>query len=245
MSAAAVAAGAMAVESQNIVGTQDFNGQGTFNLTVGTFVPVGTDGADMSITNFSGNASFGGGSDAVSLYTSQGFFVKALTYYEGDDELDAGWYEIDDFNDSDLPTLITDEAIPYGSGFVFNRRNASSAVNYHGEVADGSTLPAPGTFNFVGNTIPEQKTLAALSGNASFGGGSDAISLYTPTGFFIKSLTYYEGDNELDAGWYEIDDFNDSDLPTPLTNTTQLQAGEGFIFNRRNAAARVVVASPL
>ena len=61
---ALVAGMAMAqVQSANIVGYQDFTGLGSFNLTVATFLPIGTDGSTMTLGNIVGNSAFVPGTD--------------------------------------------------------------------------------------------------------------------------------------------------------------------------------------
>ena len=251
MSAAAVAAGAMAVESQNIVGTQDFNGTGGFTLAAPGFLPVGTDGSGMTLGDLMANADFVSGSDAISLYNG-GNFVKDVTFYPYDDPdgygIAGGWYEIDDFNDSDDPTLLNDTPVPFGTGFAFSRSTSTAAITFVGEVKDSATtLPSTGGFTLCGNASPVDMTLANFSGNADFVSGSDAISLYNG-GNFDKDVTFYPYDDPdgygIAGGWYEIDDFNDSDDPV-LLNSTSIPAGRGFAFSRSTATARIIVANPM
>ena len=131
MSAAAVAAGAMAVESQNIVGTQDFNGAGSFTLAAPSFLPVGTDGSSMTLGDLMANGSFVPGDDAIALFNG-GTFLKYVTFYPYNDPssfgISGGWYEIDDFNNSDEPVLLNSTSIPAGRGFAFTRANSAARV---------------------------------------------------------------------------------------------------------------------
>ena len=118
------------VTSANIVGYQKFGGQGTFNFTAATFLPVGTDGSSMTLANLKGGESFEAAVDSINLYTSAGMFIDRLTYYpEGDPEgygIEGGWYEGADF-DNDEPVLRTD-VIRAGEGFVFRRANSAARV---------------------------------------------------------------------------------------------------------------------
>ena len=240
-----------AVESANIVGYQDFGGEGNFTLSVSTFLPVGTDGSTMTLGDLVANEDFVSGSDSVILYNG-GTLDKYVTFYPYDDPDDygipGGWYEKDDFNNSDEPVLLNDTPLPYGVGFAFNRANAGAAVRFKGELKQSdSTLPSIGNFTLCGNTTPVDYTLADFEGNEDFVSGSDSIILYNG-GTLDKYVTFYPYDDPddygIEGGWYEKTDFNESDEPT-LLNDTPIPAGRGFAFNRANTAARVVVKNPL
>lgn len=235
------------VESANIVGYQDFNGTGGFTLTVPTFIPVGTDGSSLKLGDLKATEGFVPGADAITLFNG-GNFDKYVTFYPYDDPdgygIPGGWYEIDDFNESDEPTLLNDLPIPYGAGFAFSRANAAASITYCGEVkGSATTLPSTGGFTLCGNVAPMDLTLANFSGNDAFVSGADAITLFNG-GNFDKYVTFYPYDDPdgygIPGGWYEIDDFNESDEPT-LLNSTVIQAGQGFAFSRANSDARIVV----
>ena len=235
------------VESNNIVGYQDFNGTGGFTLTVPTFITVGTDGSGLKLGDLKANDGFVSGADAISLYNG-GNLLMQVTFYPYDDPDDfgipGGWYEYNDFNESDEPTLLNDTPIPYGTGFAFSRATAGAAIQYAGEVKlSATTLPSTGGFTLCGNVVPMDLTLANFFGNESFVSGADAISLYNG-GNLEKQVTFYPYDDPDDfgipGGWYEYNDFNESDEPT-LLNSTPIAAGQGFAFSRATAAARIIV----
>ena len=235
------------VESNNIVGYQDFNGTGGFTLTVPTFINVGTDGSGLKLGDLKAGKDFVAGADAISLYNGGELLMK-VTFYPYDDPDDfgipGGWYELSDFNESDEPTLLNDMSIPFGTGFAFSRVNAAATITYAGEVKlTATTLPSTGGFTLCGNVAPMDLTLAQIFGNDSFVAGADAISLYKG-GELEKKVTFYPYDDPDDfgipGGWYELNDFNESDEPT-LLNNTPIAAGQGFAFSRVNAAARIIV----
>ncbi len=119
------------VQSANIVGYQDFNGTGGFTLAAPSFLPVGTDGSTMTLGDIVANDDFAYGSDAISLYNG-GDFVMDVTYYPPTDPekygIAGGWYEKDDFNESDEPTLLNSTPIPAGRGFAFFRRTSTARI---------------------------------------------------------------------------------------------------------------------
>ena len=113
------------------MGFQDFNGTGSFTLSVPTFVPVGTDGSTMTLGALMANEDFVSGDDAVVLFNG-GTYDKYVTFYPYDDPdeygIPGGWYELDDFNESDEPTLLNDTPIPSGRGFAFSRATTAARV---------------------------------------------------------------------------------------------------------------------
>ena len=239
------------VQSENIVGFQDFTGTGSFNLTAATFVPVGTDGSAMTLGDIVGNAAFKAGSDYINLYTSQGMFITDATYSNPADaaywQIDPGWYSRDDYNDEALNNL-NNTALPYGAGLAFCPVSSGAGLKYVGEVKQAdNTLPAPGSFNLVGNTSPVDITLGDITGNASFKAGSDYINLYTSQGMFITDATYSNPTDaaywQIDPGWYSRDDYNDEALNN--LNNTSLPAGAGFAFCPVTTGARLIVKNPM
>ena len=134
MSAAAVAAGAMAVESENIVGVQDFGGSGSFNLTAITFEPVS--GESFTLGDIKVNDKFDNGGDFISIWNggTKQYQVSYLSADEAADEgVDEGWYLTSDFDDWDFTHCKNNEQLPPGKGFVFHRST----------VGAGIILPAP------------------------------------------------------------------------------------------------------
>ena len=246
-----MAASAFAVESANIVGYQDFTGEGSFNLTVATFLPVGTDGSTMTLGDIVGNAAFKPGTDYINLYTSTGDFIMNATYSNPTDAaswgITPGWYTRADY-EGDAVNNLNSTAIPYGSGVAFVRTTSGAALKYVGELKQAeNTLPAPGSFNLVGNTSPKDITLGDIVGNAAFKPGTDYINLYTSTGDFIKNATY---SNPTDAaswgiapGWYTRADY-EGDAVNNLNNTP-IPAGSGFAFVKTTSAARLIIANPI
>ena len=131
MSAAAVAAGAMAVESENIVGVQDFGGFGNFNLTAITFEPVG--GESFTLDEIKVNDKFDNGSDYISIWNG-GYKQYEASYLNAEDAADEGiaegWYLRKDFLDWEFSAADckNSEALPVGKGFVFHRGTTGAAI---------------------------------------------------------------------------------------------------------------------
>ncbi len=249
--ACALAAGmALAqVQSANTVGYQDFTGTGSFNLTVATFVPVGTDGSAMTLGNIIGNAAFKAGSDYINIFAG-GDFLMSATYSDPADaaywEIDPGWYTIEDYN-GDAENNLNNTALPYGAGIAFCPVSSGAALKYVGELKQAeNTLPAPNSFNLCGNTSPKDITLGDITGNASFKAGSDYVNLFDG-GDFLMSVTYSDPADaaywEIDPGWYTIEDYN-GDAENNLNNTS-IPAGAGFAFCPVTTGARLVVANPM
>ena len=105
MSAAAVAAGAVAVESQNIVGVQDKPlGKNEFTWTCPTFAPVGTN-TSFTLGQLVANDTFDAFSDTIVFCDNGGNWEEQLTYVSQawlkDNDLEGegytvGWYAYSD-----------------------------------------------------------------------------------------------------------------------------------------------------
>ena len=236
------------VESANVVGYQDFTGSGSYNITVATFLPVGTDGSEMTFGSITGNASFVPGTDYVNIF-SGGDFVMAITYSNPADAaywgIDPGWYEREDYN-NDAENNLNNTPMPYGCGFSFARTTQGAGLIYAGEVKEAAnTLPAPGSYNICGNTSPKNITLGDITGNASFVPGTDYVNLFNG-GDFWMAITYSNPTDAaywgIDPGWYEREDYN-NDAENNLNNTP-IPAGYGFSFAKTTSAARLIVADP-
>ena len=122
---------AFAVDSANIVGFQDFTGTGSFNFTVATFLPIGTDGSTMTLGNITGNASFVPGTDFIDLFTSTGDFITDATYSDPADaaywNIDPGWYSREDYN-NDAENNLNSTALPAGAGFAFCKTTSTARL---------------------------------------------------------------------------------------------------------------------
>ena len=131
ISALAVAAAfADGVTSENIVGVQDFNGSGSFNLTANTMLPVG-DGAAFTLADIKVNDAFDYGSDYLTVFV--GGTIQYMATYLGtadakDEGVDEGWYLTSDFDDWEFTHCKNAEQFAPGRGFVFNRGNAGAAL---------------------------------------------------------------------------------------------------------------------
>lgn len=248
---AAIAGGSAlaVVESKNTVGFQEFTGTGSFNLTVATFLPVGTDGSGMVLSNIVGNASFVPGTDYVNIYDG-GTFLMDVTYSDPVDAagwgIEPGWYGVTDYN-NDAENNLNTTPLPYGVGFAFAPVTSGAGLKYVGELKEAdNTLPASGTFNLCGNTTPKDITLANVKGNAEFVPGTDYVNLYNG-GTFVIDITYSDPADAaswgIDPGWYGVTDYN-NDAETNL-NSTPIPAGGGFSFARTTAGARLIIENPV
>ena len=117
---------------------------------------------------------------------------------------------------------------------------SANIVGYQDFNGTGSFTLAVPTFLPVGTDGSTMK-LGDLMANEDFAAGYDAIKLYNG-GTLIKTVTFYPYDDpddyDIPGGWYEKTDFNESDEPT-LLNDTSLPYGIGFVFDRANSNAAV------
>ena len=118
------------VQSANIVGFQDFTGTGSFNLTVATFLPVGTDGSTMTLGDIVGNAAFVPGTDYVNIYNGANY-VMSITYSNPADAaywgINPGWYEREDYN-NDAENNLNSTSVPAGAGLAFVKTTAAARL---------------------------------------------------------------------------------------------------------------------
>ena len=246
---AAGVASAEGVVSENIVGFQDFNGFAFFNLTANTFVPVG-DGAAFTLADITVNDAFDYGSDYLTIFVG-GTIQYSVTYLGAEDAkdegVDEGWYLTSDFDDWEFTHCKNSEPLA-GKGLVFNRSNAGACIRYKGEVKDSTYTIAGSTFfNIVGNTTPVPITLGQIKVNSTFDYGSDYITIFE--GGTIQYTATYLGEDDaddegVDEGWYLTSDFDDWEF-THCKNSEPLPAGKGFVFNRSNAGAALILPNPL
>ena len=253
MSAAAVAAGAMAVESENIVGVQEFGGFGNFNLTAITFEPVS--GETFTLGNIKVNDKFDYGADSISIWNG-GTKLYEVSYL-GKDDADSegvaeGWYLMADFDDWDFKAADckNSEVLAKGKGIVFHRGTAGAALQYSGQVqAANETFGGFGNFNITANTTANTITLGDIKVNDKFDYGADSISIWNG-GTKLYEVSYL-GKDDADSegvaeGWYLMADFDDWDFKAAdCKNSEELPPGKGFVFHRGTSGAAIILPSPL
>ena len=97
---AAMAGAALAVESKNVVGFQNFDGSANFNLTAITFEPIGSE--TFTLGQIKVNNVFDNNGDYISIWEN-GFKQYEASYLNAEDAadegVDEGWYLRKDFND--------------------------------------------------------------------------------------------------------------------------------------------------
>ena len=117
-----------------------------------------------------------------------------------------------------------------------------------GEVKDEAyTVAGSGNFNIVGNSTPAPITLGDITVNSSFDYGSDYITIFN--GGTIQYTATYLGTADAKAegvaeGWYLTSDFDDWEF-THCKNSESFPAGKGFVFNRGNVGAALILPNPL
>ena len=252
-SALAVAAGIAQgeVKSANIVGYQDFNGSGSFNLTGPTFVDIGTDGSAAKLGDIKVNSSFEFMSDTITVFDSTGNILYSATYLDqataDEAEMNAGWYDADKAAEEDY-VEINNYEFPYGSSLAFRRSNASAVLKYTGEVVQSSyTINGSGTFNLIANTSPVALKLGDITVNSSFEFMSDMITIFNSLGNIVFRATYLDqataDEAEMSAGWYDATEAESENYVEK--NDYDVPASMGFAFNRANASAAIIIPEPI
>ena len=248
MSAAAVAAGAMAVESENIVGVQEFGGFGNFNLTAITFEPVS--GESFTLGDIKVNNKFDGGTDIVSIWSggTKQFEVSYLNADDAADEgVDEGWYLVKDFDDWEFTHCKNSEPLAKGKGIVFHRNSSGAAIVYSGQVQSADEIFGGfGNFNITANTTAKDITLGAIKVNNKFDGGTDIVSIWSggTKQFEVSYLNADDAADEgVDEGWYLVKDFDDWEF-THCKNSEPLPVGKGFVFHRNTSGAAIILPNP-
>ncbi len=242
-----------AVQSANIVGYLEFAGTSTFNFTGATFTPVGTDGSAMKLGDIKVNSAFELGVDGITIFNASGDKVFKATYVDAatakEYDCAEGWYDVNDIENEDVSKPKNDYDIPYGSGLVFNRANANARILYRGEVfQDAKTIAGTGTFNFICNSSPVDLKLRDIKVNSAFELGVDGITIFNDSGDKVFKATYVDAatakEYDCAEGWYDVNDIENEDVSKPK-NDYDIPAGKGFVFNRANSGARVIVPNPM
>ncbi len=238
------------VVSQNVVGYQEVNGTATKNFVISTLIPVGSDGTTMKLGDIKANSHFVFAGDDIIIF--DGFTKVARAYYldattAGKNNMDEGWYDADKADDGDY-VCINSMLLPYGSGFIFNRSNEKAALVFSGEVNLAPTEIIGGSSkNYVGNCTPVDIKLGEIKVNSKFQFAGDDIIVFD--GFTKVARAYYldattAGKNDMDEGWYDADKADDGDYVC-INNTVVAKAGDGFLFNRANDGAAVILPTPV
>ncbi|MBR4612236.1 MAG: hypothetical protein IKO40_05915 [Kiritimatiellae bacterium] len=248
MSAAAVAAGAVAVESANTVGVQEFGGAGDFNFTAITFEPVS--GESFTLGDIKVNSAFDYGADSVSIWEN-GYKQFQVSYLGADDasaeSVAEGWYLSSDFDDWSFTHCKNSEVLAKGKGIVFHRGTAGAALVYSGQVqSDDVTFVGFGDFNMTANTTAKAITLGQIKVNSAFDYGADSVSIWE-NGYKQFQVSYLGADDaqaeNVAEGWYLTSDFDDWEF-THCKNNEPLSAGVGFVFHRGTTGAGIILPNP-
>ena len=252
MSAAAVAAGAMAVESENIVGVQEFGGFGNFNLTAITFEPVS--GESFTLADIKVNDKFDNGADYISIWEggSKQYEASYLSKDDADAEgVEEGWYLTSAIEAWEFPASAckNSEQLAKGKGLVFHRGTSGAAIVYSGQVQSaGETFVGFGNFNITANTTAKQITLGDIKVNNKFDNGADYISIWNGGSkqYEASYLSKDDADAEgVEEGWYLTSAIEAWEFPaSACKNSEQLPAGKGFVFHRGTTGAGIILPNP-
>ena len=250
MSAAAVAAGAVAVESQNIVGVVSTNSISDNNFRlVAFFTPGGYNTATVGQITISdgGLGGVGWGSEIFSIW--QGIPTVAegseLTYLDPSMDLsgEATGYYWADGNFADASAYV----IQAGQAVALNLAEGLS-VNVAGQVpvTNSISFTSIADNNFTGNPFPEAITVGDITisdgGLGGVGWGSEIFSIWEgiPTVAEGSELTYLDPSMDLsgtatDYYWADGTFADASDYP--------IEPGQGVVLNLTEGL-EVAIASP-
>ena len=246
---AAMAGAALAVESKNVVGYQNFGGFGNFNLTAITFEPIG--GETFTLGQIKVNDKFDNGGDYISIWSggTKQYEASYLNAEDAADEgVDEGWYLRTDFDAWSFSHCKNSEELAKGKGIVFHRGTTGAALKYSGQVqASDEVFTGFGNFNITANTTAKTITLGQIKVNNKFDNGGDYISIWSGgTKQYEASYLNAEdaADEGVDEGWYLRADF-DAWSFTHCKNDESLPPGKGFVFHRGTTGAAIILPSPL
>ena len=250
---AAMAGAALAVESKNVVGFQNFGGFGNFNLTAITFEPIGSE--TFTLGQIKVNSAFDNGADYISIWNGGTKLYEASYLSKADAEaegVEEGWYltsaiEAWEFSAADCKNS---EVLAKGKGLVFHRGTSGAAMKYSGQVqAANEVFTGFGNFNITANTTAAPITLGQIKVNSAFDNGADYISIWNggtkqyEASYLSKADAEAEG---VEEGWYltsaiEAWEFSAADCK----NSETLPPGKGFVFHRGTSGAGIILPSPL
>ena len=241
MSAAAVAAGAMAVESQNIVGfAPKATPNGVFTWTCPTFAPAGTN-ETFKLGDLKGNDAFEAFGDTITFATADGNWEDSITYVSqawlnandlGEEGYTVGWYAL---TDDEMTTPLNDTLVPFAKGFAAQAGRDNVDLIFAGEVIQ-TRREVPlgnGEFTWMGNACLDATTLGEIKGNNVFEAFGDTVTFATADGNWEDSITYVSqawlnandlGEEGYTVGWYVL---ADDEMKTPL-NDTPVASGQAF-----------------
>jgi hypothetical protein len=225
MSAAAVAAGAMAVESENIVGVDSSLTGGAANTFSGVpFLAVGYNTADIQSIQIPG-AEW----DGVTFSIWEGIPTvragSAFTYFDASNDPNAEATTAYWGDDNYEPVAYSIEP---GQGIVLNGAQ-NYAIQFAGQVPDGDVTLTGGSANtFCGNPFPAAIDIQSIQiPGAEWDGVTFAIWEGIPTIRTGSAFTYFDASNDPDA--LATDSYWGDDNYTPVTYS--IVPGQGFVLN--------------
>lgn len=222
------AVSAMAVESANVVGYQNFTAVAGYTPLAPTFIAVG---GTVSITAGDVKGDFAE-FDSLQIFGDDGNVSSELFWLVQDSAAPGatGWYD-GDFNDASTTVLAA------GSAFWVNSA-AGATVTIAGQVNSASLVVNAGAgYTPTGNAMPIATTAGALqfTGLAEF----DSLQIFGNDGNVATELFWLVQDSAAPGttGWYD-GDFNDA-------STTALAAGAAFWINSAGGGVTMTIPSPL
>ncbi len=239
------------VVSQNVVGYQETAATGTFNIVGATFLPPGTDGKTMTLSDIKVNSTFDFGADYISIFNDSGNIILRASYL-GKDAASGmgyaeGWYDFDKANAGVVECKNT-FVLPFGSSFAFNRATNGAELVFSGEVInEAMEVEGTGSFNLVANATPVPLKLSDIKVNSTLAFGADYITIFNDSGNIIFRASYLGKDAASGMGyaegWYDFDKANAGVIE--CKNTFDVPAGFGFAFNKATSGAKVIIPTPI
>ena len=254
----ALCATVFAIESENVVGYQNINGQASKKAMIGaTFQKIAP--GDMTLGEIKVNDAFIEISDTLTLLNEYGGAAGVYVYLTKETAtsfgLNDGWYLNDDVSnwDGESPLLDQNDVALYeGEAMMVQVASDSAALVFSGSVANEAIELEceAGKKTFLSNCTPVERTLSDITVNATFVEISDTLTILNEfggsAGVYVYITATTAADFGLVAGWYDNDEVSNWDGESPLEPVaTELPAGKGFMLQVANDGAAVIVPAAL
>ena len=239
-----------------------------WNMRCSTFLPTGTDGKAMTISDLKPNADFQNFSDNVQLLNGNGGTLAMFVYcdeataeaYASYGLQGSGWFDADEYNNWNWSSPLApknDYPIPFGTMFVIQAASSDSGLVYAGEVIprDWEFTVTAGVWNMIGNSQPTNLEIQDIIPNAFFQNFSDNIQLLNGNGGTLAMFVYcdeataeaYASYGLQGSGWFDADEYNNWNWSSPLApkNEYPIPSGLGFVVQVGADGAGLIIPTPL
>ena len=235
MSAAAVAAGAMAVESQNVVGVTSGTTGNNFNFLTVPLNAVGYNTADIQQIKISdGDAgNIGWGEELFEIWEGAPDVVAGSGFIYWDSSMDPAGEETGFYWGDDACAKASYSIVP-GQAVVINCA-ADLDVSIPGQVPSASNVEFSSVygFNFTGNPFPEEIDIQAIAisdGDAgNIGWGEELFEIWEGAPDVVAGSGFIYWDSSMDPAGEETGFYWGDDACAKVVYP--IAAGQGVVIN--------------